>query len=56
MFLLLLTIEVKIMARIPRVKIEGGGAYYHLCARTAGIKGEFPLDNQRSRRKIIEFV
>ena len=44
------------MARLARVKAEGGGAYYHLCGRTAGPIGDYPLNDKRCRRKIIEFI
>ena len=44
------------MARIARVKIDEGGAYYHLCGRVAGVKGEYPLADKRCRRKIIDDI
>ena len=44
------------MARLSRVKIEGGGVYYHLCARVAGSKDSYPLDNEMCRRRIIETI
>ena len=44
------------MARIARVKVEGGGAFYHVCARIAGHKGEYPLDSKLCRRTIIDFI
>jgi len=44
------------MARLARVKAEDGGAYYHLCGRTAGPIGDYPLDDKRCRRKIIDFI
>ncbi len=44
------------MARLARVKIDEGGAYYHLCGRVAGVKGEYPLADKRCRRKIIDFI
>jgi putative transposase len=44
------------MPRLARVKIESGGAYYHLYSRTAGLKGEFPLDNKLCRRKMIDLI
>ncbi len=44
------------MARLSRIKIEEGGAYYHLCGRVAGIKGEYPLDSKRCRRQLVAFI
>ena len=44
------------MARLARIKIEDTKAYYHLCARIAGPIGEYPLNNKRCRRQIIEFI
>jgi len=44
------------MPRLARVKIEQGGAYYHVYSRTAGLKGEFPLDSKLCRRKMIDLV
>ena len=44
------------MSRLSRVKLEGGGVYYHLCARVAGPKGTYPLDNEMCRRRIIETI
>ena len=44
------------MPRLARVKMETGGAYYHVYSRTAGLKGEFPLDSKLCRRKMIDLV
>ena len=44
------------MARLSRVKALGGGVYYHLCARVAGPKDSYPLDNAMCRRRIIEMI
>ena len=44
------------MPRLARVKIEQGGAYYHLYSRTAGLKGELPLDSKLCRRKMIDLI
>ncbi len=44
------------MARLARIKIEEGGACYHLCGRVAGIKGEYPLDSKRCRRQLVGFI
>lgn len=44
------------MARLSRVKISEGGVYYHLCARVAGPKDSYPLDNSMCRRRIIETI
>lgn len=44
------------MARLSRIKIEDGGVFYHLCARVAGPKDAFPLDNKLCRRRIIDLI
>ncbi len=44
------------MARLSRVKIEGGGVYHHLYGRVAGPKDAYPLDNSMCRRRIIETI
>jgi putative transposase len=44
------------MPRLARIKIEEGGAYYHLCARTGGHKGEYPLDSKLCRRTLIDLI
>ena len=44
------------MPRLARVKIETGGAYYHVCSRTAGLKGEYPLDSKLCRRKLLDLI
>ena len=44
------------MPRLARVKIDSGGAYYHICSRTAGLKGVYPPDNKLCRRKIIDLI
>ena len=44
------------MPRLARVKMETGGAYYHVYSRTAGLKGEFPLDSKLCRQKMIDLV
>ena len=44
------------MARLARVKAEEAGAYYHLCGRTAGLIGHYPLDSKRCRRQIVDFI
>lgn len=44
------------MARLSRVKVAEGGVYYHLCARVAGPKDSFPLDNSVCRRRIVETI
>ncbi|MCU0664326.1 MAG: hypothetical protein MUC50_18605 [Myxococcota bacterium] len=42
------------MARMARVKVAGAGAYYHLCSRVAGHKGDYPLAEKRCTRFLIE--
>jgi hypothetical protein len=42
------------MPRLARVKMKKGGAFYHVYCRTAGIKGEFLLDNKLCRRKLVD--
>ena len=44
------------MPRLARVKTESGGAYYHVYSRTAGLKGEYPLDSKLCRRKMIDLI
>jgi putative transposase len=44
------------MPRLARIKTEEGGAYYHLYCRTAGLKGEFPLDSPLCRRKMLDLI
>lgn len=45
------------MARLARVKAEvESGAFYHLCGRTAGPIGDYPLDDKRVRREIVAFL
>jgi putative transposase len=44
------------MARLARVKAVDSGAHYHLCGRVAGVIGEYPLDDKRCRRKIVDFI
>ena len=44
------------MPRLARVKIEGGGAFYHVYARIAGLKGEYPLDSKLCRRTLIDLI
>jgi REP element-mobilizing transposase RayT len=44
------------MARLARVKAENSGAYYHLCGRVAGVIGDYPLNDKRCRRKIVDFI
>ncbi len=34
----------------------GAEAFYHLCSRTAGLKGEYPLDSKLCRRTIIDYI
>jgi putative transposase len=41
---------------LARVKAKNSGAYYHLCGRVAGVIGEYPLDDKRCRRKIVDFI
>ena len=44
------------MGRLARVKAENSGAFYHLCGKVAGVIGEYPLDDKRCRRKIVDFI
>ena len=44
------------MARAARVKSEDGSGWYHLCARTAGVQGEYPLASRRYRRKMLDVI
>lgn len=42
------------MPRLARMKQIGGGGYYHLCSRTGGVKGEFPLNDGLCRRRLVD--
>lgn len=44
------------MARMGRFKIEEAEAWYHLCARAAAYRGEYPLAEPRVARKLTEIV
>jgi len=44
------------MARLARIKLEQGGAFYYIYARTAGLKGEYPLQNVLYRRTLLDFI
>ena len=44
------------MARVARFKIESGEAWYHLHARVAGHKGEYPLARPAVMRRLIDTI
>ena len=44
------------MARVPRIKIESGEAWYHVHARVAGHKGEYPLAKPLVMRRLIDTI
>jgi REP element-mobilizing transposase RayT len=44
------------VARLARIKAENSGAFYHLCGRVAGVIGDYPFDDKRIRRKIVDFI
>jgi len=44
------------MARRTRMKLEEAEAWYHIHARTAGCKGEFPLDDKSCREELIALL
>ena len=44
------------MARTARWKVSGVEAWYHVHARIAGHRGEFPLSNTLVRRKLLEII
>ncbi len=44
------------MARMARLKIEKGQGFYHLCARTAGQKDSYPLQEDRCQRKLTDLL
>jgi putative transposase len=48
--------ESEEMARMARLKIEQGQGFYHLCARTAGMKGAYPLQDGRCQSKIAQLL
>ena len=41
------------MARKARLKFDGGGGWYHVYAKASAIRGDFPLQRDGARRKII---
>ena len=44
------------MARMARIKIEGGSGFYHLCARTGGSLDSFPLDDEKCKFKLVSLL
>ncbi len=44
------------MPRVARLKVERGAAWYHVCARVAGRKGEYPLDEGGCSRRLVELL
>lgn len=44
------------MARLPRLKVENGIGWYHLCARVAGHLNWFPFEDRLAREKLLETI
>ena len=44
------------MSRLPRLKIKGCEATYHLSARTSALRGEYPLSDPVMSEKLVEFI
>ncbi len=44
------------MGRLPRLKCSSHDTWYHLYARLAGRKGEYPLADPLPRRQLIELI
>jgi putative transposase len=44
------------MARMARLKFSGEAGFYHLCARTAGFKGSYPLADPLCQFKLTELL
>ena len=44
------------MGRLARLKIEEGGAWYHLYCSVAGHRGQYPLEQALCQRKLIRLL
>ncbi len=44
------------MARVARFKIQNDHAWYHLYSRVAGCRGDYPLSDEASTRKLIGLI
>jgi len=44
------------MPRMARLKVRGDEAWYHLCARVAGRKGDYPLEDKACQRKLVDLL
>lgn len=44
------------MARHPRIKVDSGEGWYHLCSRVAGSVDWFPFDDPAARCKLLEIL
>jgi REP element-mobilizing transposase RayT len=44
------------MARVARFKIMSSDAWYHVCSRVAGCRGQYPLSEEASARKLIGLI
>jgi REP element-mobilizing transposase RayT len=44
------------MPRVARLKVEEGAAWYHVCARVAGHKGEYPLGKGGCSRRLVDLL
>lgn len=44
------------MARLPRLKVDSGPGWYHLCSRVAGSPDWFPFDDPAARQKLYDIL
>jgi putative transposase len=44
------------MARLPRIKVDSGPGWYHLCSRVAGSPNWFPFDEPAARQKLYDIL
>ena len=44
------------MARLARLKDSTRRSWYHVCARIAGYRGDFPLAGKMARRHLVELI
>ena len=44
------------MARMPRIRVEGNEAWYHIHSHAAAKTGEFPLESEVCKSKLISLI
>ena len=44
------------MARLPRIKVEGNEAWYHIHSHAAAKTGEYPIESELCRGKLSELI